>query len=62
MILAVADQLGHRLHPGDQVVVQRRRSGLVLLLPRDVGPLEAETERRFARRFERRLRLAVAPA
>jgi hypothetical protein len=32
----------------------------VVLLPRDVGPLEAETERRFYRRFERRLRLAVA--
>ena len=61
MILAVADQLGHRLQPGEQVVVQLRRSGIVLLLPRDVGPLEAETERRFSRRFERRLRLAVSP-
>jgi exopolyphosphatase/pppGpp-phosphohydrolase len=62
MILTLADELGHRMHPGEQVVVQRRRSGIVLLLPRDVGPLEGETERRFHRRFERRLRLAVAPA
>ena len=62
MILTLADELGHRLNPGEQVLVQRRRAGIVLLLPRDVGPLEAETERRFYRRFERRLRLAVGPA
>jgi exopolyphosphatase/guanosine-5'-triphosphate,3'-diphosphate pyrophosphatase len=60
MILALADELSHRLLPDEQLVVQRRRSGIVVLLPRDVGPLEAETERRFYRRFERRLRLAVA--
>jgi hypothetical protein len=51
----------HRLLPDEHVVVQKRRSGIVLLLPRDVGPLEAETERRFYRRFEKRLRLSVSP-
>ena len=62
MILAVADQLATASGQASRWWFSFRRSGIVLLLPRDVGSLEAETERRFARRFERRLRLAVAPA
>jgi exopolyphosphatase/guanosine-5'-triphosphate,3'-diphosphate pyrophosphatase len=59
VVLALADQLGHRLRSDGGVRVLLRRGGATVSLPADVGPLGTEMERRFWRCFDRRLRLAV---
>lgn len=62
VILDLADQLSHRLVTERGMRVQLRRGSALVLLPADAGPLDGETERRFQRCFDRRLRFAVAPA
>jgi exopolyphosphatase/pppGpp-phosphohydrolase len=62
VILDLADQLSHRLVSERGMRVELRRGSAVLLLPVDVGPLDAQTERRFRRCFDRRLRVEAAPA
>jgi exopolyphosphatase/guanosine-5'-triphosphate,3'-diphosphate pyrophosphatase len=60
VILDLADQLSQRLPEAGEVRVQVRRGEVEVRTPADVGPLEAEAQRRFERCFERRLRLSAA--
>ncbi len=61
VILALADALSHRLLPGEAVATEARRSGVTLIAPVDLGPLEPELEQRFRRAFGKPLRLSTAP-
>jgi hypothetical protein len=62
VILALADALSHRLLPGEAVAAEARHSGVTLIAPGDLGPLEPELEQRFRRTFGRALRLSAVPA